>query len=107
MKKVLPLLLLLLITLSAVAFAERGAVAYFNSNSYSVVIYTENGYTCGEVTMFKSGLWELERGTIIAGDLSSFGIHNVYDITNNRDITIWIDNFWMSEDQAINWIQNH
>jgi hypothetical protein len=107
MKKIIPLLLLLLISLSSIAFAEQGQVVYFNSNRYSVVIATSSGYTCGEVTMFKTGLWELDRGDMLAGDLNSFGSHDVYDMARDRTISLWIDDVMLNEDQAFDWIQNH
>ncbi|WP_295155293.1 hypothetical protein [Selenomonas sp. AE3005] len=107
MKKVLPLLLLLLITLSAVAFAEQGQVVYYNTNRQSVVIATASGYTCGEVTMFRSGFWELSRGDMLAGDLNSYGSHDVYDLSRDRMISLWIDDVMLSQDAAFDWIQNH
>lgn len=49
----------------------------------------------------------MNRGDMLAGELESFGVQDVYDMSRDRGITLWIDNFWLTEDQAIDWMQNH
>ena len=107
MKKVIPLLLLLFISLSSIAFAEQGQVVFYNTTRQTFVVATSSGYTCGEVFMFGTGLWELKRGDMLAGPLNSYGSHDVYDLERDRTIKVWIDDVMLSQDAAFDWIQNH
>ena len=41
----------------------------------------------------------------MAGDLESYGTHEIYNLTDDENFSMWIDNFWLSEEQAIDWLE--
>ena len=95
---------LLLIMTSCTAFAVRGVVVYFNYSKDLIVIETNMGYTCGEIY---GTSYFLDKGHTVAGDLHSFGFHDIYDATADQTFRMYIDEYWESEDRVIDWVGNH
>lgn len=105
MKKVLLLILFLMFSFSCTVFAERGIIAYYDSHD-NVVIQTQNGYTCGNI-MYLVPPPGIHENDYVAGSLSSFTAHDIYDLSTDVTFTMWIDEYWLSSDDAISWIKNH
>ena len=105
MKKKITILLtlLLLIMTSCTAFAKKGVVVFYNSSG-KIAIQTDYGYTVGEVMSVPI---MLDRGDTVTGDLESYGTHDIYDITTDETFSLWVDDYWLSRDRAIDWIQRH
>lgn len=104
MKRICLLVAALMLVLSATAFAERGVIAFCNDNGV-VIIGTSMGFTCGTSSYFIP--YGVQRGDSVVGDLSSFGSHEIYDLDADTTFQLWIDEYWASEDQAIEWLQMH
>ena len=103
MKKfVLLVIMFCTVMISSTASAARGVVAFYNQSSRKIVIATQMGYTCGKLMDFPIGL---NKGDVVAGDLESFGTHEIYNLTDDENFSIWIDNYWLSEDRVIDWLE--
>ena len=89
---------------TSVAFATKGQIVYCK-NDYYIVIATNNGYTCGNI--FGLAPWNLSRGDYVAGELESYGTHEIYDISIDDSFSLWIDEYWMNADRAMDWIERH
>jgi len=90
------------VIVSSTASAARGVVAFYNQSSNKIIIATQMGYTCDKVMHFPR---RLDRGDVVAGDLESYGTHEIYNLTDDENFSMWIDNFWLSEEQAIDWLE--
>ena len=90
------------VIVSSTASAARGVVAFYNQSSNKIIIATQMGYTCGKVMSVPI---MLSRGDVVAGDLESYGTHEIYNLTDDENFSMWIDNFWLSEEQAIDWLE--
>ena len=42
---------------------------------------------------------------VVVGDLESFGTHEIYNLTDDENFSLWVDNFWLSESQALDWLE--
>lgn len=60
------------------------------------------GYTCGKIMGYVYGV---RRGNAVAGELHSFGTHEIYDLNADVSFTIWIEKYWASEDDALDWLE--
>jgi hypothetical protein len=90
--------LLLSVGLTATTFAaERGVIVYENSNC--IIIETSRGYTLAE--WYGGTAWE---GHTVVGDLESYGFTDLFDLNNDGELRVWIDDYWMSEDDAAEWV---
>lgn len=105
MKKFIALVVMLCtVMISSTAMAERGIVAFYSKSSRKIIIATNNGYTCGDVS-FISMTYGLKRGNYVVGDLHSFGFQDLYDLTTDSSLTVWIKKCWASENDAMDWLQ--
>lgn len=43
------------------------------------------------------------EGDVIYGDFNSYGINTWYDDTTNEEIEVYVDEYWMTEEQAIDY----
>lgn len=103
MKRVFFLVVAIMLMLSATAFAERGVIVFCNERSGVIIIGTNMGYTCGTSSyIIPIGV---EQGNQVGGEFSSYGSHEIYDLTANTTFQLWIDEYWVSRDQAIAWLQ--
>ena len=103
MKKIFSLLAVLAVFFiysNAYASVKKGVVVYYNYSSDKIIIETSMGYTCAEVY---SG-YSVDEGHIIIGELESYGFKDVYDSTNDNAMRIWIDEYWMSKEEALDWL---
>lgn len=92
------------VMISTTASAARGVVAFYNERSNKIVIETDNGFTCGEVTGI---IVHLSRGDEVAGDLESSGSHEIYNITEDESFSMWIDDYWLSKERALDWLEQN
>lgn len=78
-----------------------GVVVYEGRYDYFIV-YTENGYCIVEAY----GCC-LSEDDIIIGELNSFGFKDVYIKNRERTIRVYVEDYWMSEQKAIDWMVDH
>ena len=43
------------------------------------------------------------EGDVIYGDFNSYGIHTWYDDTTDEEIEVYVDEYWMTAEQAIDY----
>lgn len=106
MKKFFVLVVLLCaIMISSTASAARGKVAFYNERSGKIIIETGwQNYTCGKVmniTIY------LNRGDEVEGDLEGFGSHEIYNVTDNETFSLWIDDYGLSRECALDWLEKN
>ena len=102
MHKIIFILSLIIVMIPAMTtYATRGVVVYYNYSSGKIIIETSLGYTCGEVYSY-SGL--LDTGDTIAGNLESYGVHEVYNLTHDSTFQIYIDEYWLNRNRALEWL---
>jgi len=41
------------------------------------------------------------EGDVLRGDLDSYGFQNAYDITQKANLTTYVEEYWLSRDEAI------
>ena len=105
MKKITILLTLLLFIFSTcTAFASRGRIVFFSRDTMRMVISTNVGFTCGTLSYITG--WSIKRGDVVVGELQSFGIHEIYNLTDDHSFSLNITKCWATEDAAIDFIEN-
>lgn len=103
MRKLAFILVFLLIMMPVIkTYAARGVVVYYDYLSDKIIVETTLGYTCAEIYGY-SGL--LDTGDTIAGDLESYGFHEVYNLTKDDSFRIYIDDYWLDRDRALDWLR--
>ncbi|MBR1805184.1 MAG: hypothetical protein IJ774_02230 [Selenomonadaceae bacterium] len=104
MKKLIVLVALLCtVMISSTAAARdavRGVVVYYNYSSDKIIIETNRGFTCGEIM---SGYF-LDTSHVVVGSLESYGTHEMYDLTSDRSFRMWVDEYWLDSDSALEWL---
>lgn len=94
------LLLLMLLALPAQAKMVNGVVVYVDSKL--IVVATKAGCTVGELY---GGYYSLRENDLVVGELESYGFKDVYCPATGKEARIWIDNFWLSTDRAVEWLR--
>ncbi|MBQ5419946.1 MAG: hypothetical protein IIU24_07545 [Selenomonas sp.] len=104
LKKVFPLLFLLTLMLSSSAFAEKATVVYYNAVNKSVVVSSFHGYSCGWVRKYYAKPHRLHPGDVLEGSFV-LGSHRCSDESNERDVEIYFDEWWVKKDVAHKWVE--
>ena len=100
MKKTLLITLILITVLTSSAFAEvkRGVVTFVKKD---IIVIYEGMYYC-DAELFSG---EINKGDIVIGDgFSQYGRQEIYRVSTDRMITVYIDEIRMWEDGAERWI---
>lgn len=91
------LVMVFFICLASEAYAAKGVVAYKKSGSDYFIVATNNGYAILEWY----GGYDPDVGDVIAGDFESYGFKDIFNITQRSKFRVWVENFWLSEEDAI------
>lgn len=93
-----PLVIFLLFTfLVGTAFAAKGEVVYKKSGCDYFIVETVMGYTVLEW----HGGNEPDIGDIIVGDFESYGFKDIYNLTADSELRVWVEDYWLSWEDAI------
>ncbi len=97
--KRIPLLLLLLLCIATTATADsvKGMVALANPGCDYFIVGTNNGYVLLE--WFGGSIPCV--GDMVYGDIESYGIKSLYNITKDAETRVWVDEYWLSKDRVI------
>lgn len=76
-----------------------GCVVYADSDY--VVIYTEMGYSVGELY---GGFYLLGEEDMVVGDLNTYGFTDVYCPDKDRSAQVYIDDWMLDKDDALEWL---
>lgn len=79
------------------AFAAKGVVAYIKSGCSYYIVETQMGFAL--LQWF--GGSSPSRGDVLAGDYESYGMKDIYNLTQDSETKVWVDNFWMSKDRVV------
>ncbi len=92
----LPIIFLLVFPCGA-AIAAKGEVVYHATGCDYFLVETKMGLTVLEWF----GGNDPARGDLLAGDFESYGMHDAYNLTADSDLTVWVEDYWLSVDQAL------
>jgi hypothetical protein len=93
---------IVLLSFCAYIFAENGTVKYAPSGCDWFIIETNQGMVLLEMY----GGNEPAIGNTIIGELSGFGLCTLFNITADRDLRAWEDDYMLSkENNQISWTQ--
>lgn len=95
-------LVLWLLLLVVPASAERmvGGVVAYTDGDY-VIFYTRMGYAVAE---YYGGYYVLDEDDRVVGDIDSFGFKDIYCPAKDRSVRVYIDNYMLSRDRALEWL---
>ena len=78
-------------------FAAKGGVSFIKSGCSYYIAETNMGFALLEWY----GGSTPSRGDVIVGDYESYGMKEIYNLTQDSETKVWVDNFWLSKDKAI------
>lgn len=76
----------------------KGKVIWDNGSCDYVVIYTENAWYI--VAQKFSGAYSLTEGDEVRGDIVGFGFEDVYCINKDKEMRLYIDNYYATQSSA-------
>lgn len=94
--RVAPLIALLL-SLSAQAFAAKGAVTHKQGSCDYFVVETAGGYDLLEWY----GGHDPDKGDVLVGDYESYGMRDIYDVTADDELRVWVEDYGLSKEDAL------
>lgn len=105
MKKILSFALGLMILLSSTVFAEaeKAYIAYYDSTKNIIIVETSWGYSVMDLYSYA---W-ISRGDVVIGNFNQYGYTDIYDATADTSLSVYIDNYMLSADTALDWAANH
>lgn len=98
MRKILLFTLVLALTVIAkTSYAEKAVIALYKSGCDYFIAANRNGYYLLEWY----GGYDPTEGDNIVGSLSSYGFHDVYYPSADAEGHIYIEDFWLSKESAL------
>lgn len=94
-KKIFIFIVILIVPMTA--HASNGVVAYYKSGCDYFIVETTKGYAILEWY----GGYDPNEGDVITGDFEIYGIKKIYNITADQETNVWVEDFWLSKDRAI------
>ena len=79
------------------AFAAKGVVVLKQNSCDYFLVSTNKGYALLE---WYGGI-DPDVGDTIAGEFESYGMKDVVNLTSNRQMRVWVDDFWLSKRRAL------
>lgn len=79
------------------AQAAKGAVVYRKSGCDYYIVETSSGYALLEWY----GGNDPSVGDVLTGMFETYGMKDIYNITADSETKIWVEDFWLSKDRAI------
>lgn len=96
MDKLLLIGFLILMTTTSV-FGVKGTVKYTSGSCSWYLVETPSGFSLLEWF----GGNTPSKGDVIVGDYESYGMKKLYNLTRDSETKVWVDNYWLSKDSAI------
>ena len=88
---------LILILFSSFALAAKGMVVFKKSRCDYFIVQTIMGYAILEWY----GGNDPDEGDVIVGNFESYGMINIYNLTADSELTVWVEDYWLSKSRAI------
>ena len=90
--------LMTLVSILAVpAFAAKGAVVYRVGGCDYFVVSTAAGY---DVLEWYGG-FDPEKGDVLVGSFEEYGFHDIYDMTSEEELRVWVEEYGLSKADAL------
>ena len=104
MKRALSLFIVLFIlSFAPISNAGLKGTVVFARNDV-VIIQTEQ---FGNYTILTSCFSVLSKNDKVFGEFNSFGSYDFYNITKDATFSGWVDSYWQSEQQVVDWVKFH
>ncbi len=99
MRKSLSVVLLAVIfsAITSTAFAEKGEVVLKKRGCDYFVVLTNSGYALLEWY----GGNDPDRGDVLVGDYDSYGMKDIYNLTDEVELRVWVEDYLLSKPSAI------
>src|SRR6202022_3467551 len=97
------LLVMILLILSAPALAVKGTLAHRQSGCDYFVVATPSGYDLLEWY----GGHDPDKGDVLIGKYHSYGMHDIYDETADENISVWVEDYDLSKEDALEKLVEH
>ncbi len=82
---------------SSDAIAAKGYVSHRISGCDYFLVETAQGYAILEWY----GGNDPDKDDLIVGDFERYGLKTVYNATDDAEIRVWVEDFWLSRDDAL------
>ncbi len=79
------------------AFAAKGEVVYKKSWCDYFIVETNMGYALLE--WYEGN--DPEEGDIIVGNFESYGFKDIYNLTADSELKVWVEDYWLSKEDAL------
>jgi hypothetical protein len=89
--------LLILSTFAPLAFGARGEVVYRKSGCDHFIVETNMGY----VLLDWYGGDDPSEGDVLVGNYEEYGMKDVYNLSTDSEIRVWVEEYWLSKDAAL------
>jgi hypothetical protein len=89
--------IIILIALSFSVFSDKGEVVKRTGSCDWFLVETNRGL----VLLEWYGGNDPDEGDMIVGNLSSYGMKDLYNTTDDAELRVWLEDYMMSEDGAI------
>jgi len=96
MKKIAVIVVILMACVH-MAIGSEGVVVLKKSECDYFLVKTKAGFSLLEWY----GGYDPDNGDKIVGKIESYGFHDVYDVSADEEITVWVEEYWLSKSEAI------
>jgi len=88
---------LILYTVVPFTYAAKGNIVYTKDDCDYFIVETPLGFTLLE--WFGGTL--PSKGDVIVGDFESYGLKDIYNLTSDDEMSVYIEDYWLSKEDAI------
>ena len=103
MLRALSLACTLIVACSSSSFAAKGVVAAYPSGCDYFIVKTNGGYDLLEWY----GGYDPSQGDFVVGDYESYGMKDIYDVSANSSINVWVEDYWETRDSVMEKYRDH
>jgi hypothetical protein len=82
---------------------QGGSVIATRSGCDYFIVATSRGYDLLEWF----GGWPPDRDDELVGTFEQYGFHSIYDRTASQSIRVWVEDYWLDEDDAYEKLNEH
>lgn len=91
------LLVAAVVGVSSAASAAKGVVVYQASSCDYFIAESNTGF----VLLEWYGGYTPDRDDVIVGEFESYGMKDIYDITADQEVRVWVEDLMLSKDDAV------
>lgn len=95
--KIAVVVILMIFSSIKIVLGAKGVVVYIKSGCDYFIVRTASGYALLE--WYEGSI--PRKGDIIVGDLESYGFKDIYNLTADSDLTVWVEDYWLTRDEAM------